>query len=350
MKQLLLALLISTSLLAQAQSDEILTNANVVELYKDGFGESLVIAKIKSSKNNFDVSLSGLKQLRSDSIPQTIIETMLGYAEKNKAQAQPDPNALPIPPFANTPMWLDTSTGELKAFERRVVNHKEKSGAAAVPVIGVIFSGGESYISISDVSSPVIFEASRLPRIFIKVSQNLDPSATVSLYNYSINYKKNQRELITSKSREGIATSNSGGSLTNIITDFKQITPGVYEITPTAPLLEGEYGFSNSSLSEMYAFRIWKSSDNNTTPPPTFGSIKDDLIGKHAGDWDFDATTVFEKVEQLNLQQGSNQITYTYALTLSKPQKGADLHKHITVNIEYKKEYNKWALYSINAE
>jgi hypothetical protein len=339
-----------TLLRTWGQTAETLTNATIVELYKEGFTESLIVTKIRTAKNNFDVSLSGIKQLKADSIPQTVIETMLEYAEKNRADAAPDPLAPPLPPFVNTPMWLDVTTNELKPFERRVVNRKQQSSVAAVPVIGAIFGGGESSVSISDVSSAVLFELSQIPRIFIKVQPGTDPSSVVFLYNFNINYKKDQRELVIYKNREGVVSSNSGGALANIITNFKQVAADVYEVTPASALADGEYGFANSSLTEIYAFRTWKSGNGNTTPPPTFNRVKNDLMGVTVGGWDFDAQTRFDKVEQINLQQYPKLLIFTYNVSVTKPQKGADLRQQLTLTIRYNKTTgNDWALGTVEA-
>ena len=60
---LLLAFIFSITPSLRAE-DETLTNASVIELQNLSLGDAVLIEKIKTSKCNFDTSITGLKQLK----------------------------------------------------------------------------------------------------------------------------------------------------------------------------------------------------------------------------------------------------------------------------------------------
>jgi len=61
---------------AQLNSDT-LTNENVLTLIKSGLPPSLIITKIKTSVTKFDVSTNELIKLKSEGVPDEIINTMI---------------------------------------------------------------------------------------------------------------------------------------------------------------------------------------------------------------------------------------------------------------------------------
>ena len=82
-------LVCSLSLLASSvYSQDILTNAAVVEMVKSGLSPDIVIAKIRSSSVNFDTSTSALKVLKEAGVPENIVIEMItegGKADKASA-------------------------------------------------------------------------------------------------------------------------------------------------------------------------------------------------------------------------------------------------------------------------
>jgi len=61
---------------AQAQT-ETLTNAAIIELTKLGFGDDVIVEKIRHSNHAFDTSLSSLKRLKTAGVSEAIIKAML---------------------------------------------------------------------------------------------------------------------------------------------------------------------------------------------------------------------------------------------------------------------------------
>lgn len=99
--KLLLSVLIIFAFCFHCFSQEIpLTNANIVELIKAGISEDVILAKIKSSKANFDTSSNALIELKKAGTSDKVI---LAIVEQTKA--------------TETPMKTDTNSRKVKSIE-----------------------------------------------------------------------------------------------------------------------------------------------------------------------------------------------------------------------------------------
>lgn len=78
---------------ARPQSPESLTNADVIQMVRDKFTESVIMAAIRSNPTAFDVGIKALGELKRAGVSQTIIEAMLiasgGGAPKGAPSEQP---------------------------------------------------------------------------------------------------------------------------------------------------------------------------------------------------------------------------------------------------------------------
>ncbi len=79
-----------------------LTNASIIEMVQLGFGESLIVEKIKQSKRNFDTSLAGLRALKQAQVGDGIIRAMMGApATAPPVAASPAASVSSATPAAN---------------------------------------------------------------------------------------------------------------------------------------------------------------------------------------------------------------------------------------------------------
>jgi hypothetical protein len=93
-----LMLIVSLSLSIYAQEtpkkeDSTMKNAEVVELVKSGLSESIVIAKIKGSKTEFDTSSTALVKLKESGVSDNLILAMIEAkpkVEETKEPAKPE--------------------------------------------------------------------------------------------------------------------------------------------------------------------------------------------------------------------------------------------------------------------
>ncbi len=70
-------------------AEEILTNETVVSMVKAKFGEKLIISKIKSSKNKFDVSMGGMMKLKKEGVTEDIITAMVEASKPSSPEKKP---------------------------------------------------------------------------------------------------------------------------------------------------------------------------------------------------------------------------------------------------------------------
>ena len=75
-----------------AQTKKPLTNADVLQMVKAGFEQSMIVKAIEANDTNFDVSVQALMDLKSAGVNQTIIEAMLAAEARKK-----------VPPAASVP-------------------------------------------------------------------------------------------------------------------------------------------------------------------------------------------------------------------------------------------------------
>lgn len=56
---------------------QVMTNKDVMDLLKSGLGAEVVVAKIKSSKTNFDTSTSALQEMKAAGVPESVVLAMI---------------------------------------------------------------------------------------------------------------------------------------------------------------------------------------------------------------------------------------------------------------------------------
>ena len=90
----LLALLLALPLLAQAPTDNVLTNADVSKMVKAGLPDSIIVREIQMSKANFATSPTALvdlkKQGASEGILGAVLDTRMGTSRsQSESRATP---------------------------------------------------------------------------------------------------------------------------------------------------------------------------------------------------------------------------------------------------------------------
>lgn len=88
-----------------AQKPEVLNNASIIELQGLKLGDGVILQKIKTSKCDFDVSVAGLKQLKTAQVSDAVIQAMLGA---KTSSAAPVATATTAPAAANAVAALPT--------------------------------------------------------------------------------------------------------------------------------------------------------------------------------------------------------------------------------------------------
>lgn len=78
------AVLIATVTMAQS-APKALSNEDVITMFKGGLGESTIISAIQSQDTNFDISATGLLQLKKSGVAPKIMDAVIGAVAKKKA-------------------------------------------------------------------------------------------------------------------------------------------------------------------------------------------------------------------------------------------------------------------------
>src|SRR5271157_5044863 len=86
---------------AYAQTQKALTNADVLNMSKQGFDASLIVKDIESNPTDFDVSPQALIDLKAAGVPQSVMEAMLAArAAKPSAAVEAAHGAADVPSTA----------------------------------------------------------------------------------------------------------------------------------------------------------------------------------------------------------------------------------------------------------
>lgn len=106
----ILLLFVSNITVAQKKSDEtILTNSSIIELVKAGLSESVILAKIKNSKCEFDTSSSALVSLKENGVSDNIITAIIEAKSNDSNSIQADTSRI-------TPLEMKDAVGTQKFF------------------------------------------------------------------------------------------------------------------------------------------------------------------------------------------------------------------------------------------
>jgi hypothetical protein len=94
-------------------------------------------------------------------------------------------------------------------------------------------------------------------RFIVRTISGIDPADMFELVKFDIRTAKKDRYVDMSKSNRAMYYSSKGGVTENrLVTDFKSLGNGVYEIVLTEDLEPGEYGFIHGS--RFFAFGVEK--------------------------------------------------------------------------------------------
>ncbi|MGH9441432.1 MAG: hypothetical protein ACRD16_04095 [Thermoanaerobaculia bacterium] len=240
-------LIIACSAAVADKSGKPLTNADVTALASAGLGDDVIIAKIQQApKEALDVSTDGLIALKKAGVSKTVIEAMIRRADKRDTRAtsaSTSNSALereaPAPPSIGVIYFLNSETNSLLPLERQM-GYTQKRGMIKQEIV----------YSVPQERSSVRLKSS-LRMQFVVAGTD---ASSYYLYRFSINDRK--RELI-------LAESTMTGSRANYVAvpvDVTKYGEG-YKITPSQPLIAGEYVFSQLGKNDASCFGV----DNDTS-------------------------------------------------------------------------------------
>jgi hypothetical protein len=236
----------------ERKNEETLTNGSIMELQKLNLGDPVIIDKIKASKCDFDVTISGLKQLKEAKLSDGVIQAMIATKSSTpvseaRSISSGDPNDPQTPHEVG--VWLyEENNGQKKMT--RVEGEGFRMWMGAGPFGGAsraVLTGLEASLQVSS-RQPVFY------MYFGEGGQGIAGSTSPSqlaLAKFDLKAKTQERLLVVG-SVAPFAGYNSGIKRESLrAVDEQKLATGIYKITPKDELADGEYGFCEVSVGGM---------------------------------------------------------------------------------------------------
>lgn len=227
-------------------AEEILSNETVVSMVKAKFGETLIISKIKSSKNKFDVSTDAIIELKNQGVSEKIIQTMVEASSVTNTGASEQKSVQVVNPWAAylglpASMTISSSSLCLKK-DNKVVEMPpivaEVQHSMAKHFIPFYFGPGDNWHYIRGEKS-VIRLNDKKPVFYTK----MNPSSFLLV------------KLLYRSGKDIRYVVSTGGTYRNTIPlGFNKKSDDFFESFPKEELLDGEYAVVSSMT--FYDFGI----------------------------------------------------------------------------------------------
>ena len=247
--------------IAQAKT-EVLTNKNVVDLYKAGLNNNLIITKIQSATAKFDVSTAGLISLKKESLPEDIIEAMVNKTSlvtnsspivaatgQSLPPAKTSASNLPEPEIIGAVYFYDAAH-KLMALEKSTATMRTHTKALG-------YGGAQTTFEIDGDKSKVRINSGNAPAFIVNTGGGTGDGFVL----YKVETKKGKRQAIAATFSSFSGMKGSKGIMP---VDVKMVKPNIFQLIPSATLDKGEYFFAgksagnalSSTSTDVYAFGV----------------------------------------------------------------------------------------------
>lgn len=243
MRKFLIVLLLNVCCMAAyAQDNEILTNQTVLEMTELGFESDVIISKIQTTGNKFDLTLEALKELKAKNVPGAVIAAMVKAGKKETVaeektgifSIQADGNEQRIFPtaFSGTKtrtlaagLTYGIASGKIKSVLNNPVSRN------VVPVNNQTFMF--YFLPFKDnqlAATDWWFRATTSPNEFV-------------LIRLDVNKNKGVREVETGKANMWVGTDAGVKNSKVIEFSVEDMGNGMFKVIPNEMLVNGEYCF-----------------------------------------------------------------------------------------------------------
>jgi hypothetical protein len=237
---------------------EVLNNDSVITMVKAGLPTNVIVNKIRSSQNQFDLSTNELIRLKQNGINEDILMAMQGYSETGdpRPTAPSVYNSEGMDP--NDPMARHT-IGIYHYTERhgiRKMNELEPSVITSSHTTGMIgtkltygiwqnkqkakLAGASASYQVTDPAPVFYFYLNEKDRTMAAIKYF--PASVSQFQLVKFDVKGHDREVTVGKSSE---YTNKTGISSNFLVpvSVEKVGDGVFKVTPQGVLKSGEYGF-----------------------------------------------------------------------------------------------------------
>jgi hypothetical protein len=238
-----------------AQTKSAMTNDDVVNMVKMGFGNDVIEAKIQqASAVEFKLEVNDLSKLKSAGVSQGIISAMLrrstAKAEAARETQAPPIGAPPIVSGAGIPTFSDVGAVKLITKDHGEIELRSSAGsmsstyAYVTVLVYCNYPGLKADARIQD----------RRPTLLVKSGKS--PKGRLYLVSADVDKRNGVRSVKMANGRFfGAKNLGAPDSDNQIEYDVVAESADTWRLTPTKDLLPGEYGLWNQ-MREMYDFGI----------------------------------------------------------------------------------------------
>jgi hypothetical protein len=251
------ALIFVSAAAVPAAAQETLTNETVIQLLDAGLPAEAVVAKIRSSRGNFDTSTQKLIELKNKGVPGPVLAAMLEPANTGPAELStdsPDPN---VPHYPGVYMF---GTGDNRMYRMvATASNQAKTGG----LIGSALTFGIASASVKATipgAGAKVRTANAQPVFYMFFDESVPRNMAVGNSSVwttgagSVTSAPGELSLVRFMEKKGsrearVGSMNIAGAKQGVMDkdriafEVEQIKPGVFKVTPSAPLAPGEYGF-----------------------------------------------------------------------------------------------------------
>jgi hypothetical protein len=279
------------------QASQPLANQSVIEMVHAGVAEDIIISKVQNSAANYDLSTDGLIALSKEKVPNSVIKAMIeaqaSFAAPSASTAPADAApastapvaAAPVDaaPMAAAPMMVDDPNLPDTAHNAGIYMFTNAGGAPQMTQLSeTTYTEGKTTGLLASALTNGITKVKWLAVVRGTQAQVRAEKAPVFYFYFDegnrarsrlSNASPNEFTLlrfdVKEDSRETVVMSAnafgaSGGvdEKKTVPFNFVQVRPGMYKVTPTAPLAPGEYAFLLNRSTVPYRGRM-------APPPPS---------------------------------------------------------------------------------
>ncbi|PZN92600.1 MAG: hypothetical protein DCF31_15670 [Alphaproteobacteria bacterium] len=242
---------------AVAAPSELVTNETVLRLLAAGLPDEAVIAKIRTSRNAFDLSTDKLIELKSKGVSGGVMAAMLAPVATAAPEFSVDSADAAVPHYPGVYMFgaKDNRMTRMMATS----SNQAKTGG----MIGYAFTMGIASLTVKATipgASAKIQTANVLPVFYLFFDESVpramqgSGSSIWTTGNGSLTTSPEELSLVRFTEKPGarearVGSANIGGIKQGVMDKDRigfvseLIRPGVFKVTPTSGLQPGEYGF-----------------------------------------------------------------------------------------------------------
>lgn len=245
---------------------ETLDNSKVVDLTKVGLGEEAVIAKIKSSATQFDVSTEALIALKNAGVSSPVIAAMIEASNGANVSANATVSSDSPDPRVPHPSGVYLLADWLAPPKMQVIDPTTSNQTKTGGFLGYALTGGIASMSfrtvVPNAHARTTTQQARPTFYFYfdQAGRSLSNGGSSAIWSAGAVTSPNEFSLVRFKVKDDrrearVGKFNIGGAKSGVMDEdripmiYTAIVPGVYEVKPDRDLPVGEYGFIYSSSS-----------------------------------------------------------------------------------------------------